>query len=182
MARKKTVKTTKVTKKVSASPKIEQNKNNFILLLSVVALLTLGLYYAVARMTPNTSYAPSQTATEPARMYMDIIDPVVVLNEQNNSGEYGNVTLTEKDGNVVVSVMVNNAPRGVAQPAHIHAGSCIALGDVVYPMTNVVNGKSETTLKVTMDELKNKMPLSINVHKSAAQANVYVSCGNLEMK
>lgn len=158
---------------------IEKNSNNFILLLLCLAFLSLGAYYLVTMIVPTSSnmvYAPAATIT-PVKT---VLDNNVVLNEQNNSAEYGNVVLSEKNGMAVVKVTLQNA-KGKNQPAHIHAGSCIALGAVDYPLNNVVNGVSETTLKVSLTQLKEKLPLAINVHKSNAEANKYVACGNLEL-
>lgn len=104
----------------------------------------------------------------------------VSLAAQNDSGETGTATLTEKDGKVSVTVNVANAPEGVPQPAHIHSGACPTPGPVVYPLTNVVNGMSETVLDVDMATLRQGLPLAVNVHKSAAEVQVYVSCGDLQ--
>ncbi|MBI4136976.1 CHRD domain-containing protein [Candidatus Roizmanbacteria bacterium] len=102
----------------------------------------------------------------------------VVLSEQSDSGENGTVTLTEEEGQVTVVISLTGAPE-TAQPAHIHTGSCPTPGGVVYPLTNVVNGMSETVIDVTMAELESQLPLAVNVHKSAAETNVYVACGDL---
>ena len=103
---------------------------------------------------------------------------VVSLLEQNDSGEFGTATISEVDGKVMVSLGLNGAPD-FAQPAHIHAGSCSSLGGVEYPLTFPINGTSETTLSLTMNELLSGLPLSINVHKSPSEASVYVACGDI---
>jgi len=103
----------------------------------------------------------------------------VTLSAQNGSKENGTATLTEVNGKTTVTVDITGAPKGVAQPAHIHVGKCPAPGAVKYPLTNVTDGKSETTLNVTLDDLKSQAPLALNVHKSGTQASTYVSCGNL---
>lgn len=165
--------------KVKKTKVVEKTSNNFILLLVVLAFLSLGAYYLVSMIVPansNMVYAPVATAI-PTKT---VLNNNVILNEQNNSTEYGNVVLTEKNGMAVVTITLQNA-KGKNQPAHIHTGSCIALGAVDYPLNNVVNGKSETTLKVSLSQLKEKLPLAINVHKSSAEATKYVACGNLEL-
>jgi len=105
---------------------------------------------------------------------------------QNGSGLSGTATLSEynENGNksVKVSLKLETSVAGAldsAKPAHIHLGSCPDVGGVKYPLNSVVNGKSETTLNVSLAELKSGLPLAINVHKSIAEINVYTACANL---
>lgn len=103
------------------------------------------------------------------------------LNAQNNSGISGNAVLFEANGKLQVAIAFDSAaPEGVQMPAHIHKGTCENLGEVVYPLTNILNGASETELAVTVAELRSQFPLAVNVHRSAAEASVYVACGDLE--
>lgn len=104
----------------------------------------------------------------------------VTLAAQNDSTQAGTATLTEKDGKTTVSVTLSNPVDDSPQPAHIHSGSCPTPGEVVYPLTNLVGGKSETVLDIPLATLKKALPLVINVHKSEAESSVYVSCGDLK--
>ena len=104
---------------------------------------------------------------------------VVAMSAQNDSGMSGTATLTDMDGSTLVKLELTGAPTGITQPAHIHTGSCAEIGGVVYPLTFPVNGVSETTLNVSLDAILAQLPLALNVHKSAAEANVYVACGDL---
>ena len=71
-------------------------------------------------------------------------------------------------------------PATTPQPAHIHTGTCAKLGGVVYPLSNVVDGASTSTVKgVTIDKLLTATH-AINVHESAANLDKYVACGNIE--
>ena len=89
-----------------------------------------------------------------------------------------------------------------AHPAHIHFGSCGELGEVFFPLSDVVpdslvqegslvstSGKigvetgapvaiSTSTIDVTIAELITG-PHAINVHKSAEEIGTYVACGDL---
>jgi plastocyanin len=67
----------------------------------------------------------------------------------------------------------------VPQPAHIHLATCTKIGGVKYPLTNIENGSSVTTLAVSIDDLLKDLPLAVNVHKSATAATVYVACGDI---
>ena len=75
-----------------------------------------------------------------------------------------------------VVIDIQPGPAGVAQPVHIHEGSCPGVGAVKYPLTNVVDGKSTTMVNAALSDLQ-KGNCSINVHKSQEQISVYVSCG-----
>ena len=101
------------------------------------------------------------------------------LMEQNASGQTGTATLTgTADGKVMVMVQLSNG-SSVAQPAHIHKGTCANLDPrPAFPLTSVTNGVSDTTVDVSMETLM-AGEYAINVHKSAAEASVYVACGNI---
>lgn len=102
------------------------------------------------------------------------------LSEQNNSGERGTAYITPvSDTQTKVSVEITSAPAGTDQPMHIHIGSCPNVGAVKYPLNSLVNGKSETVLNVTVEQLVSELPLGLNVHKSSGEAGIYVACGNL---
>lgn len=104
----------------------------------------------------------------------------VNLTPLNNSGESGTATLTDAgNGQTHVSVTMQGAPAGVTQPIHIHEGTCTTLNpNPKYPLTSLQNGKSETTVNVSIADLL-ASPFAINVHKSAQDVSVYVSCGNI---
>lgn len=97
------------------------------------------------------------------------------LLEQNSSGQDGKVEVKEEEGEIVVDIELSNN-GSVAQPAHFHSGTCEQPGPVVYPLISVEDGKSETTLEVDLDTFKNSLPLIVNVHKSAAESNIYIAC------
>lgn len=106
----------------------------------------------------------------------------VTMKAQNNSGESGTTTLTSQDGKTRVVINLTGAPAGVAQPAHIHKGTCANLDPKpAFPLTNVMDGKSTTTVDVSLDALM-KEQFAVNVHKSGAEAAVYVSCGEIPMQ
>lgn len=101
------------------------------------------------------------------------------IHEQNSSGESGTATLTQEGADVKVVLAIKGAPATTPQPAHIHDGTCADLKGVVYPLSNVVNGSSTTTVKgVTIDKLLGGK-YAINVHESAANLGKYVACGEI---
>jgi hypothetical protein len=89
-------------------------------------------------------------------------------------------------------------PVGMAQagdgphPAHIHSGTCAALGDVVVPLTDVAERTGEsmgaggghavkgshTQAEMSLDDIL-AAPHAINVHLSAEEIGTYIACGDL---
>lgn len=103
----------------------------------------------------------------------------VKLEAQNNSGQNGTATLLPAGSKTKVVIKIPNMPAGVSQPAHIHLGTCDNLDKAPkWNLQPVKDGQSITELAVPLQTiLKDKT--AINVHKSAAEAHVYVSCGNI---
>jgi hypothetical protein len=109
----------------------------------------------------------------------------VTMNAQNDSGESGTATLSEQNGQLVVTVNLQNG-TSAPQPAHIHKGTCASLDPAPFiPLTSVVNGQATTTIDLgTNATVKSLADLTsgqyaINVHKSAAEVKTYVSCGDI---
>jgi hypothetical protein len=103
----------------------------------------------------------------------------VEMSAQNGSGESGTATLTA-DGDSATTVVIELA-NGAAepQPAHIHAGTCADLDpNPAFGLSNVVDGRSETTVNAPLADLQGKA-YAVNVHKSATEAEIYVSCGEI---
>ena len=130
-------------------------------LLAALAALTMLLAAALSAAAADTTITVQMTA-------------------QNGSGESGTATLTDLgNGQTKVVVNITGAPAGVAQPEHIHEGTCSNLNPTPkYPLANLVDGKSETTVPVSLASLMTGS-FAINVHKSAAEVQTYVACGNI---
>jgi hypothetical protein len=106
---------------------------------------------------------------------------VFKLAAQNKSGQDGTATLEEVGGKVKVTLDLTS-PVTSPEPAHVHVGKCPSPGAVKYPLTNVVSGKSVTTLDTTLAAMMKLGDISINVHKSAEDLKTYMSCGDLDFK
>ena len=100
------------------------------------------------------------------------------LHPQNHSGETGHVTMTQEGPNVVVAVTTENAPAGVAQPMHIHKGTCDNLDPKpTYPLATLQGGTSTTTLKnMTLAQLQTG-GFAVNIHHSTSDIPTYYACG-----
>lgn len=103
----------------------------------------------------------------------------VELAEQNGSGQSGTATLSSAGEGVTTVAISLSDPPAEPQPAHIHPGSCADLDPTPkYPLDDVVEGSSETTVNAPLDELRGG-GLAINVHRSAAEVETYVACGDI---
>ncbi len=93
------------------------------------------------------------------------------MGAMNGSKQDGSASIAIKGSGVLVTLHVNNEPAGAIEPAHIHQGTCKNLNPAPWkPLSNVVNGVSETTIAgVNVAELK-KGHYAINVHKSSERS------------
>lgn len=106
----------------------------------------------------------------------------VKIGAQNKSGETGTAKLTPEGDQTKVEISLKGAPKGVSQPAHVHEGTCAKLDPKPkYALSNVVDGKSTTTIPVKMEDLQGGN-MAINVHKSAEEVKTYVACGDIKGK
>jgi hypothetical protein len=113
----------------------------------------------------------------PALALDDVVS--VELKALNNSGETGSATLLPEGKQTKVVIELSNTPGGVAQPAHIHLGTCDKLDKAPkWPLEPVKDGRSVTMVPVPLDTILREKS-AINIHKSAAEASVYVACGNI---
>ena len=150
------------------------SKSDFLLYLLAITLIIGVTAFIFMRVRVTQLY---QKAASMVGQETNQID--VILNEQNDSGESGTATLWEVDGQLIVSLNLTGAPESEPQPAHIHTGTCEDIGEINYPLTNVVDGVSDTSLDMSLAELLSRKPQALNVHLSGEQANVYVACGDL---
>ena len=102
----------------------------------------------------------------------------VELHEENGSGQSGTATLTEAgDGRTKVAVELSNPPDE-PQPSHIHPGPCGDLDDPVAGLESVEGGRAETTVAMSLDELR-QGGLVVHAHKSETEYDVSVACGEI---
>ena len=90
----------------------------------------------------------------------------------------GSVTLTAVGNQTRVEV--NVAGTNPVMPGHIHSDTCPGAGPVLYPLQNVMSGKSTTMIDTPLSEVLAKGK-SINFHKSPQEAGVYTGCGNIQV-
>jgi hypothetical protein len=88
----------------------------------------------------------------------------------------GTATLTAQGNRTQVVVRV--AATNPEMLAHIHEDVCPGVGAVAFPLQNVVNGTSTTMIDAPLSQVL-QQGKSINLHKSPAEAGIYVGCGVL---
>ena len=99
-------------------------------------------------------------------------------------------SLAQDEATPAGGVQVEDGPH----PAHIHAGTCEELGDVVVPLTDVADVTADaeqagpaSALAVKSSATIVNMPLeeiidgghAINVYLSAEEIDVYIACGDI---
>lgn len=139
-------------------------------------------FLRVSALAAAFSLAAGVAAAAPAAM-MNLhaaTTASVTLSAQNHSGQSGTATLRQNGHNVVVTLHMSGLPTGVAEPAHIHPGTCAKLNPAPkYPLTNATNGTTTTTIRNVQLASLLGGHYAINVH-NATNLKIYVSCGNIK--
>jgi predicted lipoprotein with Yx(FWY)xxD motif len=100
------------------------------------------------------------------------------LGAGRDADQSGTARLTARGDKTQVALNIKPGAAGVEQPAHIHEGACPGVGAVKFPLNNLVDGKSTTTVDASLVSLLTG-GFSINVHKSASEMGTYVACGGI---
>ena len=105
----------------------------------------------------------------------------LTLAEQAGSGQSGTATLTaDGDDRTRITVELSNPP-GPEQPSHVHSGSCDDIGAVVAPLESVADGRAESVLNMSLEELQGG-DLIVHAHKSEVESKVSVACAAIPEK
>jgi CHRD domain-containing protein len=140
----------------------------------VLSVLMAAMALAVAGCGGDDEEPAAEATTAAAGGGTVTVD----LGEQNGSGQSGTTTLESMDGGMTHVTIELSSPPADPQPAHIHSGTCAELGDVVYPLTNVEGGSSETDVAASLEDLQGA-DFAVNVHRSEADIGTYVACGDI---
>jgi hypothetical protein len=149
-----------------------------IVIILVVVIAVAGALILSRNNTPTTT-TNNITSTTDTTETTTVTSYTFTLTEQNGSGQNGTVLLEEVGSQVRVTISLSN-PTTIAEPAHIHTGSCPTPGAVVFPLENVENGTSVTMINTSLADLEAQEPLAVNIHKSAAESGTYYACGDLD--
>ncbi len=142
----------------------------FIIVLLVLAAVAAAIFLIIDR----------DVVEEDPLTVPDISEVVTIdLVEESESGQSGVAIIEDIDGMAFVRIEIVPGDEGILQPAHIHFDNCENIGGVKYPLNSVVDGMSETQLDVSVDQILSERPLSINVHRSIEEAQIYVACGDI---
>ncbi len=156
------------------------------MIIGIVALVAVigGISYFTTRQQSSVKNDAMVKIEEDAMKKDDngvmmIKDIVVSMGALNSSGQAGKATLSDMNGKTKVVVEISGGVTGVPQPSHIHMGTILTPGAIIYPLNTVINGKAETILDVSLEMLDTKLPLAIMVHKSKDEAKIFVSGGDI---
>lgn len=161
-----------------------QDKLSVIPWIVLLVIVVIGFFFYKARQDEKTKTAQlEKVMMEKKEQEKKAMEEkarntaAVILSEQNKSGQSGSATVTKDGDKVKVVLSLTGGKFTEPQPVHFHEGICEKPGKVVYPLTDLEEGKSETTLNVSLEKLKSQAPLIVNAHQSKEKLSVYTACG-----
>ena len=128
----------------------------------------------------ETTEVSSGTPTSSISSVPTVPPKTIVLEQVGVSGQSGTAVFQGDGDKTKIVLSMVGKKFSLPQPAHIHLGKCPTPGAVKYPLNNVVNGKSETVVAVSIEDLFADLPLAVNVHESVEKSSVYTACGDLK--
>jgi hypothetical protein len=103
---------------------------------------------------------------------------VVTMQEFNNSNQFGSAALVPENNKTRIIINLANTPN-YPQQAYILQGSCEQPGNVIYTLSPLIDGKSETVIDLSLENLFDQLPLVIAVYRETPTAQINVSCGSI---
>ena len=123
-------------------------------------------------MTPG-----EPTPTPAVRLVGDETEIKLYLQPLTGVGQTGFATLISSGAQTKLDIDLS-PPYDVAQPIHIHSGSCSDIGTVIEPLENVIRGRSATVVDRPLESLTTEGML-INVHASFDDFGTSTACVEL---
>ena len=148
-----------------------------IILAAMFALAACSPAQPAAAPTSAPAAVPANPTTAPAAIGNEVTINLGAGRDADQSP--GTAVLTAQGDKTQVVVTIKPGAAGVAQPGHIHEGSCPGVGAVKFSLTSAMDGKSTTVINSALKDLM-AGGLAINFHKSAQELSVYVACGNIK--
>lgn len=104
----------------------------------------------------------------------------VQLASQDYLNENGTAVITDEgNGMSQVIISISGEPVSADEPAVIYTGSCNLLGGKAYPLNDVIQDVSTTTIGVSLSEmLGQQLPLALTIDESA-QGATSTACGDI---
>src|SRR3989344_5475961 len=149
-------------KKVKNMKKIKTNKGIAPIVLLIIVMLAAGGIAAVVKTRSNKNILKESlseqtsennendtTATKAKSLSPTGIAQkayTVKLSGENSSRQSGEAVITDAGTAVKVVVSLSGMTNSTSMPSHIHTGTCAALGEIKYPLSNVSKGASQTSL------------------------------------
>ncbi|MFW6075936.1 MAG: hypothetical protein ACOC9Y_10095 [Chloroflexota bacterium] len=101
------------------------------------------------------------------------------FDEVEGSGVAGDIRIESENGESTVTILLTQGLQDASvHPVHIHEGTCDDLGDVAYPLNNIEDGSSETTIEVDLADLRTGA-FAINAHESEENISNFIACADI---
>lgn len=107
-------------------------------------------------------------------------DVTLVLSETAGSGASGTAALIAEGEQTLVVIEIDGEPVLEPEPVHIHEGTCDEPApESAFGLQNVSNGRSITTVDVSLDALTSGT-YAIDLHRSDEAPATPTACENIE--
>lgn len=150
------------------------------IILLVIVLIGIGVFLYRGAALQQKALTDDIPPVPPSPTLEDLNSQIrlVKLNSLNNSGADGVAVVSRKDSGTSVQIELTPA-SDVSRLAHIHNGTCAALGGIVYSLANVENGKSFTALEASFDDVTSGFARVVAVHAGASLPSAPIACGQI---
>jgi hypothetical protein len=153
------------------------NRRTAVLLTWTLAVFAIACGSASALPVTESTADAGNPGDTPISV-VDETEGRIWLEAPTGDFQTGWATLFEENGNLKVDITVT-PPEAVAQPAHIHLGTCDNLGVVVHSLENIIGGHSLTDIPDSSIEDVATGGMAINLHLSFSNFALFTACGEI---